>query len=174
MTILYTRLRSPLGALLVLGNGHEVIGIHIEGQHRDPQIAADWTRADGRFEEERAQLDQYFAGRRRRFEVALRPLGTEFQHEVWSALGAIPFGATTTYGELARAIGRPRAQRAVGAAVGRNPISIMIPCHRVVGASGALTGYGGGISNKRRLLDLEAGSSSAGPQRRVVPDEDWS
>ena len=156
MTILYTRLHSPLGALLVFGNEHDVIGLSIEGRSPHPEMRANWTRADGRFEGEREQLDQYFAGRRRRFEVALRPLGTAFQHEVWSALGAIPFGATTTYGELARGLGRPRAQRAVGAAVGRNPISIMIPCHRVVGASGALTGYGGGISNKRRLLDLEA------------------
>lgn len=157
MSILYTRLRSPLGELLVVGNEHDVTGLFVRGHAHHPKVGAGWVPADDRFEDERAQLDQYFAGRRRRFTLALRPFGTAFQQEVWSALSAVPFGATTTYGDLARSLRRPRAARAVGAAVGRNQISILIPCHRVVGADGSLTGYAGGTSNKRRLLDLESG-----------------
>ncbi len=102
------------------------------------------------------QLREYFAGERERFDVPLAARGTEFQRRVWEALRAIPYGETASYGQIARAVGRPAASRAVGAANGRNPISIVVPCHRVVGAGGALTGYGGGLDRKARLLDLEA------------------
>ncbi len=101
------------------------------------------------------ELDEYFAGRRRAFDLVLAPAGTPFQLAVWEELRRIPFGGTTTYGELARRVGRPTAARAVGAAVGRNPISIIVPCHRVVGSDGALTGFAGGLDRKRALLALE-------------------
>ena len=103
----------------------------------------------------RRQLAEYFAGRRRDFDLPLVPAGTDFQLAVWRALGDIPFGATTSYGDVARRIGRPRAVRAVGAANGANPLSIVVPCHRVVGRDGRLTGYGGGLPAKQRLLKLE-------------------
>lgn len=101
------------------------------------------------------QLDEYFAGTRTRFDLPLDPVGTPFQREVWAALLAIPYGETRSYADIAHAIGRPTATRAVGAANGRNPISIVTPCHRVIGKSGALTGFGGGLANKERLLALE-------------------
>jgi methylated-DNA-[protein]-cysteine S-methyltransferase len=113
------------------------------------------------FREVIAQLEAYFAGELRRFDLPLAPEGTPFQREVWSALTAIPYGETVSYGELARRLGRPAASRAVGAANGQNPIPIVIPCHRVIGADGSLTGFGGGLAIKRRLLDLEAGVSGA-------------
>jgi methylated-DNA-[protein]-cysteine S-methyltransferase len=101
-------------------------------------------------------LEEYFAGTRRKFSVTLDPAGTPFQHRVWAALCEIPYGTTISYGELARRIGQPQASRAVGMANGRNPISIIVPCHRVIGANGTLTGYGGGLERKRFLLALEA------------------
>jgi methylated-DNA-[protein]-cysteine S-methyltransferase len=105
----------------------------------------------------RRQLDAYFAGRLRVFELPLAPQGTEFQRTVWDALLRIPYGETTSYGALARSLGKPEASRAVGLANGRNPIPIVIPCHRVIGSGGSLTGYGGGLDLKRRLLALERG-----------------
>ena len=107
------------------------------------------------FREAIAQLEAYFRGELREFDLALAPVGTQFQQEVWSHLRTIPYGETTTYGEIARRLGRPAASRAVGAANGQNPLPIVIPCHRVIGASGALTGFGGGLDIKRRLLALE-------------------
>ena len=108
----------------------------------------------------------YFAGELERFELPLSPTGTDFQRRVWDAVAAIPYGATTTYSEIATAVGRPSACRAVGAANGRNPLAIVIPCHRVVGAAGALTGYGGGLARKRALLDLEAAPGRVAPWTR--------
>jgi methylated-DNA-[protein]-cysteine S-methyltransferase len=105
-----------------------------------------------------AQLTEYFAGARRAFTVPLAPVGTAFQMAVWEQLRLIPYGTTTSYGELARRLGSPDASRAVGLANGRNPIAIVVPCHRVIGADGSLTGFGGGMAAKRALLDLEAGS----------------
>jgi methylated-DNA-[protein]-cysteine S-methyltransferase len=115
--------------------------------------------ADPLFLEAEAQLDAYFAGELRRFELPLAPRGTEFQRSVWQALLEIPYGSTSTYSELAAVIGRPNACRAVGAANGSNPLAVIVPCHRVIGAAGALTGYGGGLERKRRLLALEAGKA---------------
>ncbi len=109
-----------------------------------------------------AQLEEYFAGARTTFDLSLVPPGTAFQKKVWAALVRIPFGATATYGEIARAVGRPDASRAVGGANHRNPIAIIIPCHRVIGTDGAMTGYGGGLPRKRLLLDLEARTASSG------------
>jgi methylated-DNA-[protein]-cysteine S-methyltransferase len=115
--------------------------------------------AEPLFLEAQAQLDAYFAGELQRFELPLAPRGTEFQRSVWAALLEIPYGSTSTYSELAAAIGRPSACRAVGAANGRNPLAVVVPCHRVIGAAGGLTGYGGGLQRKRLLLALEAGKA---------------
>jgi methylated-DNA-[protein]-cysteine S-methyltransferase len=109
-----------------------------------------------RFPDAEVQLDEYFAGKRTQFDLPLHPIGTPFQIEVWEALKAIPYGEVRSYGDIAEQIGRPGASRAVGLANGRNPISVIVPCHRVIGASGSLTGYGGGLERKRLLLDLEA------------------
>src|SRR4051812_39649702 len=110
----------------------------------------------------RAQLTEYFAGRRRTFDIPLSPGGTPFQNQVWEALREIPYGETVSYVEIARAIGRPTASRAVGAANGRNPIAVIVPCHRVIGSNGLLIGYAGGAARKRRLLDLETGALAFG------------
>lgn len=117
--------------------------------------ADDGTEASPLLLRARKELEEYFAGRRREFDLPLAPHGTLFQQRVWQALRAIPYGSTCTYGELAAAVGNPRASRAVGMANHRNPLPILIPCHRVIGASGALTGYGGGLEWKRRLLAIE-------------------
>jgi methylated-DNA-[protein]-cysteine S-methyltransferase len=114
------------------------------------------TSDDALMREAEEQLSAYFAGELTRFELPLSPRGTEFQRRVWDAVAAVPYGTTTTYSRLAASIGHPRATRAVGAANGRNPLPIVVPCHRVIGASGALTGYGGGLDVKRALLALEA------------------
>ena len=120
----------------------------------DPE--PEWAESRAPFKEAVRQLDAYFAGRLRQFDLPLATGGTAFQQRVWRALRDIPYGETVSYGELARHIERPAAVRAVGAANGQNPISIVIPCHRVIGADGSLTGYGGGLERKRHLLDLEA------------------
>ena len=112
---------------------------------------------DGSLDEAAGQLGEYFAGERRTFDLPLAPEGTDFQRRVWAQLRAIPYGSTSTYGEVARAIGATNGFRAVGLANGRNPIAIIVPCHRVIGADGSLTGYAGGMERKRFLLDLEAG-----------------
>jgi methylated-DNA-[protein]-cysteine S-methyltransferase len=149
----YDTIDSPLGELLLVGDGHALTGLHM-GAAPD----AGWRRDPAAFRAAAEQLGAYFAGELREFDLPLAPLGTPFQRAVWSALRDIPYGRTTSYAELAAAVGRPGAARAVGAANGRNPISIVIPCHRVIGAGGALTGYGGGLPRKRMLLDLEAAS----------------
>jgi methylated-DNA-[protein]-cysteine S-methyltransferase len=148
---------SPVGRLTLLSDGTHLTGLYLP-EHRGRLQAASAARADRRpFRSLRPQLDAYFAGERIRFDVALDPQGTPFQRSVWDVLRAIPYGTTATYREIAAAIGNPKAVRAVGMANGRNPISIVIPCHRVIGADGSLTGYGGGMACKRALLDLEAG-----------------
>jgi methylated-DNA-[protein]-cysteine S-methyltransferase len=145
---------SPLGTLLLLGNGEAVTGVHVAAGKYVPELAPDWVcdAGQGVLLSLRRELDAYFGGRLRRFSVALEPQGTPFQKQVWAELARIP------YGEVAQAIGRPPAVRAVGAANGRNPIGIVLPCHRVIGAAGALTGYAGGLEAKAFLLRLEAGS----------------
>jgi len=154
--LLYDTLASPIGELLLVGDGEALAGIHIQGGRRPLPIAPTWRRAEDAFAAARAQLGEYFAGDRVDFDLELAPSGTPFQRGVWEALLEIPYGETASYGEIARRIGEPEAARAVGLANGRNPISIVVPCHRVVGADGSLTGYAGGIERKRFLLDLEA------------------
>jgi methylated-DNA-[protein]-cysteine S-methyltransferase len=148
---LYDTLDTPLGELVLAGDGHALTAVHMDGSP-DPG----WRRDRDALRAPAEQLQAYFAGELREFDLPLAPPGTPFQHEVWSALREIPYGSTISYAELAAAVGRPHAARAVGAANGRNPIAVVIPCHRVIGASGALTGYGGGLGRKRLLLDLEA------------------
>ena len=157
----YTETGSPLGTIFLRGTARGLTGLYMEDHRHGPGQAerAAWTRDDAPFAEARAQLAEYFAGTRQAFELALDRAamgGTAFQQRVWTALTEIPYGETISYGELARRIGQPAAVRAVGLANGRNPLSVIVPCHRVVGASGQLTGYGGGTDRKSVLLALEA------------------
>jgi methylated-DNA-[protein]-cysteine S-methyltransferase len=147
---------APFGALVLVGDG-ALTGLYVRGGRHEPSLPGHWRRDRAPFREAIEQLEQYLAGERSAFDLELRPAGTEFQRRVWDALLEIPFGATATYGEVAARIGRPGASRAVGLANGRNPISIVVPCHRVVGSTGSLTGYGGGLEVKRWLLDHESG-----------------
>jgi methylated-DNA-[protein]-cysteine S-methyltransferase len=154
-TTYYTTIDSPLGELLLSGDGERLSRLYMR-VGRGFRIAPGWLRAEQPFAAARGQLDEYFAGERTRFELELDLHGSEFQRRVWQALRKIPYGETISYGELARRIGDPGGARAVGAANGRNPVSVIVPCHRVIGADGSLTGYGGGLRNKRLLLELEA------------------
>ncbi|HVZ85524.1 MAG TPA: methylated-DNA--[protein]-cysteine S-methyltransferase [Polyangia bacterium] len=156
-TTFFTTMPSPAGRLTLVGSGDHLLGLYFDGDSRAPAAEADGClRDDLRLRPAVVQMEEYFAGRRTRFDLSLAPQGTPFQRQVWQALQAIPYGETTSYGELARAIGRPGAFRAVGGANNRNPIAIVIPCHRVIGADGSMTGYGGGLPNKHLLLALEA------------------
>ncbi|MBX3209698.1 MAG: methylated-DNA--[protein]-cysteine S-methyltransferase [Labilithrix sp.] len=157
----FARVASPLGRLVLVGDvspdGLELRGIYFEGApHAAGAIPADALEDAEAFTRVTEQLAAYFDGARTSFDVTLAPRGTAFQSAVWRALAAIPYGETTTYAAIARSIGRPRAVRAVGAANGKNPLSIVVPCHRVIGKDGTLAGYAGGIENKRRLLELES------------------
>ena len=151
---------SPCGRLRLLANETHVLRVDFVGGKNCPPFADAVVDADEGshdvLDATAQQLDDYFAGRRTSFDLPLEPSGTAFQNRVWSALCAIPYGETRSYADLARAIDNPAACRAVGAANGRNPISIVVPCHRVIGASGSLTGFGGGLNAKRVLLDHEA------------------
>jgi methylated-DNA-[protein]-cysteine S-methyltransferase len=157
MRTIYTQLPSPLGDLLVVTRGEALAGLYFPEHRRGPVIAGTWERAGAAPALLSDELAAYFAGALLTFSVPLDPTGTPFQHEVWAALRGVGHGATTTYRDLAGTIGRPTAARAVAGAVARNPISVVVPCHRVVGSDGALTGYAGGIERKRHLLELERG-----------------
>lgn len=146
---------SPVGELTLVATGNELSGVYLLEQRHRPVDTVFGIQDHRAFDETRRQLDEYFAGTRRCFDLLLRFNGTSFQQTVWQALRDIPYGETRSYGELARAISRPGAARAVGLANGKNPLSIVVPCHRVLGANGALVGYGGGVQRKRYLLDLE-------------------
>jgi methylated-DNA-[protein]-cysteine S-methyltransferase len=152
----YTTIDSPLGELLAIGDEDGLTDLYLPTGKHVVQTPRDARRDDGALAEVSEQLDEYFAGKRQRFELRLNPRGTAFQQKVWLALRDIAYGETASYGKQAAAIGDPGAARAVGLANGRNPISIIVPCHRVIGADGSLTGYGGGIEAKRWLLDHEA------------------
>ncbi len=152
MTMTWTTYDSPLGPLTLVGGAAGLTALHFPGEA--PELDED-ARSAASLADAARQLDEYFAGRREGFDLAVSLGGTPFQRAVWDALRAIPSGATTTYAALARALGRPAAVRAVGAAVGRTPVPIVVPCHRVLGSDGSLTGYRGGLERKRALLDLE-------------------
>jgi methylated-DNA-[protein]-cysteine S-methyltransferase len=154
-TMLHTTVPSPVGDLLLVGDGRALHGLHMTEAPRPVAVRPEWRRDDGAFDAVRRALDEYFRGERTEFDLSLELVGTAFQRRVWEALRAIPYGRTVSYGELARRIGRPAAVRAVGLANGRNPVSVIVPCHRVIGADGSLTGYGGGVERKRFLLELE-------------------
>ena len=151
MTMLASIYEAPFGTLRLDACDDELVALWLPNAE-PPDVRLGSSRVLARAAK---QLDEYFAGTRRTFELPLAPRGTGFQQRVWRALCAIPFGATCSYGELARAIGPPAASRAVGAANGKNPIAIVVPCHRVIGANGTLTGYGGGLATKSWLLDHE-------------------
>jgi methylated-DNA-[protein]-cysteine S-methyltransferase len=153
---------TPLGAVLVITADDEVHGLYFDGHERTPDVGGLVERESLALTTARRQLAEYFEGTRSVFDLPVRLEGTPFQLEVWAALRRIPFGTVATYGEIARKLGRPEAARAVGAANGRNPISIVVPCHRLVGAGGGLTGYGWGIDRKRWLLDHEREIAAAG------------
>ncbi len=161
-SLAYGYLDSPVGALMAAGDGERLYYIGFPSGKRAKRPAADWRRDDALFVETFTQLRAYFAGELTRFDLPLRFAGTTFQNAVWSALTGIPYGETLSYGELAKRIGRAGASRAVGAANGANPLPIVVPCHRVVGADGSLTGFGGGLETKQYLLRHERGFSPAG------------
>ena len=160
--MLYTYLESPAGRLFLARDDEGLKSLKFSAK---PE--AGWMENRGAFKEVIRQLESYFAGELRAFDLFLKPEGTPFQLDAWKALCTIPYGKTLSYGEQARRMGKPKAVRAVGAANGRNPISIIIPCHRVIGASGRLTGYGGGLDVKRRLLDLEQADTGLFPSDRA-------
>jgi methylated-DNA-[protein]-cysteine S-methyltransferase len=147
-----TSFDSPVGIVHLVGDGGRLTGLYLDAlPHRHGPVEPD----EGRLDDVRSQIEEYFAGRRIEFDVELRPTGTPFQLAVWEALRTVGYGETASYVEIARQIGRPTASRAVGAANGRNPISIIVPCHRVIGSTGKLVGYGWGVERKQWLLDLE-------------------
>ena len=159
---------SPCGPLRLLATDTHVLRVDFVGGKNCPSLTAEVADANGNgsphavLDAAAQQLAEYFAGQRQAFDLPLEPTGTAFQKRVWTALTAIPYGETRSYANLARAIDNPAACRAVGAANGRNPISIVVPCHRVIGASGSLTGFGGGLNAKRVLLDHEAQKNPQG------------
>jgi methylated-DNA-[protein]-cysteine S-methyltransferase len=155
--------KTPVGCLKLVASGHGLAAILWENDdplrvRLEPLVE---TANQPILVETAKQLSEYFAGERQTFSIPLDPAGTDFQKDVWAALAAIPFGETRSYAEIAQQIGRPRAVRAVGAANGRNPISIIVPCHRVIGANGRLTGFAGGLAIKAALLELESVDSGA-------------
>lgn len=171
--IRWCRHASPLGAIRLVARGDALAGLWFEGQKYDVEIGAGWREAprDPVLREAARELDEYFAGRRARFDLKLAPRGTAFQKRVWRAIAAVPVGRTISYAELARRVGSPSAVRAAGAATGRNPLSIVVPCHRIVGSDGSLTGYAGGLERKVALLALErerAGAKKDGPRERAA------
>lgn len=153
-TMRYRTVDSPIGKLTLAGRGKRLTHLRMVDQTYEPN-RTDWQPDDSAFADVVDQLQQYFAGERTEFELELDLVGTAFQRRVWSALLTIPYGQTRSYGQIAKQLDAPGASRAVGLANGHNPISIIVPCHRVIGANGSLTGYGGGLSRKRALLDLE-------------------
>ena len=155
----FRTVESPVGLLTLAGNGRRLMHLWVVDQTNEPGHGG-WERNDKAFPDAVEQLDAYFAGERREFDLELDLVGTNFQRRVWEALRTIPYGETRSYGYVAEQIGSPRAFRAVGLANGRNPIGIIVPCHRVIGANGTLIGYGGGLERKRTLLELERGRAS--------------
>lgn len=155
----HTVIDSPYGPLTLVADGGVLCGLYMAGQRHRPHEESFGERDDTLFDEVTEQLDAYFAGDLTEFTVELRLAGTPFQRSVWDQLRRIPYGETRSYGELADALGNLGASRAVGLANGKNPVGIIVPCHRVVGANGGLTGYGGGLDRKQRLLDFESGAA---------------
>ncbi|HEY2258959.1 MAG TPA: methylated-DNA--[protein]-cysteine S-methyltransferase [Solirubrobacteraceae bacterium] len=156
--VLYDTIPSPIGELLLIGDRDALHGLHMLEGRRPVPVDPRWRHAPDAFTDVAGQLDEYFQGRRATFTVPLALTGTTFQLRVWAALQQIGHGQTISYAELARRIGQPAGARAVGLANGRNPVAVIVPCHRVIATDGRLTGYGGGLERKRLLLDLESGA----------------
>lgn len=163
----YSELQTPIGPVTIVSDGTSITGISMRPASDVAGSATEWSEDDARLAECRAQLTAYFAGELREFTLPLAPRGTPFQKSVWSALRRIPFGETLSYGALAASLGHPGSARAVGAANRTNPIGIVVPCHRVIGADGTLTGYAGGIERKKFLLEHEAALTGALPQMEL-------
>lgn len=164
MTLFYKEIKSPVGKLKLVAGANALVGV-LWGWEKLNRVGLEAHKIHGRhpiLAQAEQQLCEYFAGKRIQFELPLEPRGTEFQKKVWRSLRNIPFGVTKSYMEIARAIGSPRACRAVGGATGRNPLSIVVPCHRVIGANGALTGFGGGLATKAKQLAIEARACESG------------
>lgn len=155
----HTVIDSPYGPLTLVAEDGVLCGLYMTDQRHRPPEETFGTPDEAPFAEAEEQLEAYFAGDLKEFTLQLRLNGTPFQRRVWDELRTIPYGERRTYGELAAALGNPAASRAVGLANGKNPIGIIVPCHRVVGADGSLTGYGGGLERKQRLLDFETGTA---------------
>lgn len=162
MTTYYHYYDSPIGKLLLAGDSSALSLLGFPGGSMARRHEKDWIEDKGQFKQVIKQLDEYFAGKRQDFDLVLAPEGTEFQQTVWQALTEIPYGETWSYGQLAQHIGKPKASRAVGAANGLNPIPVIIPCHRVIGSNGKLTGFGGGLETKSFLLNLESEARTPG------------
>lgn len=165
-TTFYRLVTSPIGELLLTSDGTALTGLFLTRDGVPPVPQPGWQLDESLFDDAYQQLQAWFDGELQAFTLPLRPEGTVFQRQVWAELKCIPYGTTISYAELARRVGRPNAARAVGAANGSNPISLIIPCHRVIGADGRLVGYGGGLPNKRWLLEHEAAVLAGG----AVPD----
>jgi len=159
----YTAFLSPIGFLHLRCTQDALTAVFMEKHRHQPPLPPDAVNDHVPFREAQRELEEYFAGERREFSLYTKTMSTSFQTRVWTALWLVPYGETISYGGLARVIGHPGAARAVGMAIGRNPLSIVFPCHRVIGATGSLTGYGGGLERKRFLLALEAGRESIKP-----------
>lgn len=155
--VYYSCMESPLGELLLAGDGQSLQRLELPAERSRPP--SDWLRRNDTFREARRQLQAYFDGDLTRFRLPVAPQGSEFQRRVWEALMEIPYGETRSYADIARRIGQPSAVRAVGAANGRNPLPIIVPCHRVIGSDGKLVGFGGGLPAKAKLLELEQSRS---------------
>lgn len=152
----YSHFDSPIGRLVLVGDDKRLSGLYFPGDRRQARMPADWVEDERPFAAARRQLQAYFDGTLTEFDVAVAPAGDDFQRSAWAELAKIPYGETVSYGEIARRMGQEAsASRAVGAAMGANPVPIILPCHRVVGADGSLTGFGGGLEIKQFLLDLE-------------------
>ncbi|WP_338522628.1 methylated-DNA--[protein]-cysteine S-methyltransferase [Pseudomonas batumici] len=154
--IYYDIIPSPIGPLMLVADDDGLREVRFELDYRPQTPLEGWLHAPDKLAQVRTQLEEYFAGERVEFDLKLNMLGTDFQKDVWQALVTIPYGVTTSYGEISRQINRPKASRAVGAANGRNPVPVIVPCHRVIGSNGTLTGFGGGLAAKQWLLEHEA------------------
>ena len=155
----YDTFESPFGGMLLAASDDGLTGVYFDRQKHHPKLAKEWKHDPENIHLKRAkrQLAEYCGGKRREFNLALDPRGTDFQKAVWKAISGVPYGKTISYAELARRSGFPEGARAAGAATGRNPIGIIVPCHRIIGSDGSLTGYAGGLARKRALLALESG-----------------
>jgi methylated-DNA-[protein]-cysteine S-methyltransferase len=177
--IRYARLNTPLGPMIAIAESGQLLGVDFEDASYAPSIEASWTedREAPPLRDCATQIADYFAGRCQRFDLPLAPRGTPFQQRVWNEIAKVPHGETISYAELAARAGAPGSARAAGAATGRNPLAIVVPCHRIVASNGALTGYAGGLARKRFLLAHEGtgiGDGSPEPSRRTVPEAAWA